>query len=158
MVLGNISRIKSSFLPSPNIQIIPRPSPNSSSQGLPPDLHNTFEMTPAMQELLKQALDLMQPQIRTLLSHLQPHFVLFNFFQHWLPKLCSQLGIKTLCFSVFPAISGAYLTVPARLQSGQVEPSVDDLKKPPLSFPQTSLTSLKAFHPGSRFVLYFQEL
>ncbi|OMP08184.1 UDP-glucuronosyl/UDP-glucosyltransferase [Corchorus olitorius] len=53
--------------------------------------------------------------------------------------------MKTLCFSVFSAISGAYLTVPARLQSGPVEPSVDDLKKPLLGFPQTSLTSLKAF-------------
>ncbi|OMO94979.1 UDP-glucuronosyl/UDP-glucosyltransferase [Corchorus olitorius] len=138
---GNISRIKSSFLPSPNIQIIPLQIP--PVQGLPPDFHNTSEMTPAMQELLKQALDLMQPQIKTLLSNLQPQFVFFDFFQHWLPKLCSQLGIKTLCFSVFSGISGAYLTVPARLQSGQVEPSVDDLKKPPLGFPQTSLTSLK---------------
>ncbi|XP_022769911.1 anthocyanidin 3-O-glucosyltransferase-like [Durio zibethinus] len=141
---GNVSRIKSSFLLSPKIQIIPLQIP--PIQGLPPDFHNTSEMTPAMHELLKQALDLMQPQVKIVLSGLKPQFVFFDFFQHWLPELCSQLGIKTLCFSVFSAISGAYLTVPARLIGVEGEkPTVDDLKKPPHGFPETSVTSLKAF-------------
>ncbi|KAK8565165.1 hypothetical protein V6N13_020291 [Hibiscus sabdariffa] len=141
---GNVGRIKSSFLVSPNIQIIPLHIP--LVQGLPHDIHNTSQMTPAMHELLKQALDLMQPQIQALLSDLNPHFVFFDFFQCWLPKLCSQLGIKAVCFSVFSAISGAYLTVPARLVGVETEePTVEDLKKPPCGFPETSVTCLKAF-------------
>ncbi|XVF32128.1 hypothetical protein REPUB_Repub17cG0055400 [Reevesia pubescens] len=141
---GNVSRIKSSFLVSPKIQIIPLQIPRV--QGLSPDVRNTSEMTPAMHELLKQALDLMQPQINTVLSDLKPQFVFFDFVQHWLPKLCTQLGIKTLSFSVFSAISGAYLTVPARLIGVESkEPTIDNLKKPPCGFPETSLTSLKAF-------------
>ncbi|KAE8675163.1 Anthocyanidin 3-O-glucosyltransferase [Hibiscus syriacus] len=103
-------------------------------------------MTPAMHELLKQALDLMQPQIQTILSDLKPHFVFFDFAQHWLPTLCSPLGIKTVNFSVFSAISGAYIIVPARLIGVETdEPTVEDLKKPPCGFPETSVTSLKTF-------------
>ncbi|XVF71134.1 hypothetical protein PTKIN_Ptkin12aG0011500 [Pterospermum kingtungense] len=141
---GNVSRIKSSFPLDPNIQIIPL-----EIQGLPPHLHNTSEMTPVMHELLKQALDLMQPQVKTVLSGLRPQFVFYDFVQTWLPKLCSQLGIKPLRFSVFSAISVAYLMDPARLsgvdQSDKLL-SVDDLMKPPHGFPETSsVTSLQAF-------------
>ncbi|MBA0590113.1 anthocyanidin-3-O-glucoside rhamnosyltransferase [Gossypium raimondii] len=150
---GNVSRIKSSFLVTSTIQIIPIQIPKV--QGLPTHLHNTSEMTPAMHELLKEAVDLMQPQIKTLLSELRPQFVFFDFAHHWVPKLCSQLGIKTLSFSVFSAISGAYVTVPARFIGVETEePTVDDLKKPPCGYPQTSFTSLKAFQAQDLSYVY----
>ncbi|KAK9281216.1 hypothetical protein L1049_004111 [Liquidambar formosana] len=147
---GNISRIKSSLTLA--AQIIPVPIPHID--GLPPGLDSTSELTPSMAELLKQALDLMQPQIKTLLSTLKPHFIFFDFAHHWLPPLASEIGIKTLFFSVFSAISGAYITVPTRLlekKTGETEktpyksPILEDLKKPPAGFPSTSLTSLKPF-------------
>ncbi|KAF2292551.1 hypothetical protein GH714_025471 [Hevea brasiliensis] len=90
---GNIPRIKSSLLLTPNAQIIPIQLP--PVEGLPPGLDSTSEMTPHMAELLKKALDLMQPQIKTLLSQLNPDFVFIDFAQYWLPKLASELGIKT---------------------------------------------------------------
>ncbi|KAG9157737.1 hypothetical protein Leryth_017832 [Lithospermum erythrorhizon] len=51
----------------------------------------------------------------TLLSELKPHFVIFDFAQDWLPRLASELGIKTLFYSVFIALSTAFATVPSRI-------------------------------------------
>ncbi|KAI9200487.1 hypothetical protein LWI28_008838 [Acer negundo] len=136
---GNISRIKSTLKLTPKAKIIPLQIPQI--EGLPPGLDSTSDMTPAMTELLKQALDLMQPQIATLLSQLKPHFVFFDFAQHWLPKLASQLKIKTLKFSVFSAVSGAFVMVPARKNNH----TIDDIMKPPNGFPETRITSLKEF-------------
>ncbi|PPR95594.1 hypothetical protein GOBAR_AA25079 [Gossypium barbadense] len=150
---SNVLRIKSSFLVTSTIQIIPIQIPKV--QDLPPHLHNTSEMTPAMHELLKEALDLMQPQIKPLLSELRPQLVFFHFAHHWVPKLCSQLGIKTFAFSILSAISGAYVTVPARFIGVETEdPTIDDLKKPPCSYPQTSFTSLKAFQAQDLSYVY----
>ncbi|KAH7567978.1 hypothetical protein JRO89_XS07G0204600 [Xanthoceras sorbifolium] len=136
---GNIARIKSTLKLTPKAQIIPLQIPQI--EGLPPGLDSTSDMTPAMAELLKQALDLMQPQITTLLTQLKPHFVFFDFAQHWLPKLASPLGIKTLKFSVFSAVSGAYNMVPARRNNH----TIHDMMRPPNGFPVTGITSLKEF-------------
>ncbi|KAK9180650.1 hypothetical protein WN944_023783 [Citrus x changshan-huyou] len=113
---GNIPRIKSSLNLTPVAEIIPLQIPHVD--GLPPGLDSTSEMTPHMAELLKQALDLMQPQIKTLLSQLKP-----------------------LYFSVFSAISQAYLLVPAR----KLNNSLADLMKSPDGFPAASITSLDEF-------------
>ncbi|EEF50883.1 anthocyanidin-3-O-glucoside rhamnosyltransferase [Ricinus communis] len=136
---GNIPRIKSSLLPTPNSRIIPISIPPVA--GLPQGLDNTSEMTPAMADLFKKAIDLMQPQIKTLLSQLKPHFILFDFLIQWIPEIASELGIKTIGFSVFSAISGAYIMVPAR----STATNVDDLMKPPTGFPSSPLISMKEF-------------
>ncbi|KAI9198654.1 hypothetical protein LWI28_019768 [Acer negundo] len=146
---ANISRIKSTLKLTPQAQIIPLHIPQI--EGLPPGLDSTSDMTPAMAELLKQAIDLMQPQITTLLSQLKPHFVFFDFAQHWLPKLASQLGIKTLRFSVFATISDAYLMVPPRQDSN----TIDDLMRPPNGFPSRNI-ALKEFE--ARDFLFFGSL
>ncbi|KAH7517600.1 hypothetical protein FEM48_Zijuj09G0082100 [Ziziphus jujuba var. spinosa] len=124
-----ISRIKTLLIPSPSIQIIPLQ--------LPPDHHQ--HLNPI------QTLDLIQPQIKTLLSNLKPNFVLFDFSQHWLPSLASEIGIKSLFFSMFSGIASAYITVPARLSNLQETPTVSDLKDPPLGFPESSSVRLKTF-------------
>nr|QWX94659.1 UDP-glucosyltransferase [Zanthoxylum piperitum] len=136
---GNIPRIKSSLKLTPMAEIIPLQIPHID--GLPPDIDSTSEISPAMAELLKQASDLMQPQIETILSKLKPHFVVFDFAQHWMPQLCSKLGIKTLRFSVFSAISGAYVMVPAR----GTNPTIDDLMNLPKGLSVTSNITLKEF-------------
>lgn len=148
---GNIPRIKSSLLLTPNVEIIPISLP--PVEGLPPGLDSTSEMTPHMAELLKKSVDLMQPQIKTLLSQLNPHFVFIDFAQYWLPKLASELGIKTLFFSVFSAISGAFLTVPAR-DPGDKMPTVEDLSKPPIGFPLTSVTYAQTFQARDFLYLF----
>ncbi|KAK2638417.1 hypothetical protein Ddye_026212 [Dipteronia dyeriana] len=98
-------------------------------------------MTPTMAEILKQAIDLLQPQISSLLSQLKPQFVIFNFAQHWVPKVASELGIKTLRFSIFATISDAYVMVPPRQKSN----TIDDLMRAPNGFPSDNNIALKEF-------------
>lgn len=141
--LANVNRIKSMLNPTPTVQVIPLTIP--PVEGLPPGLESTADLSPAQSELLKVALDLMQPQIKTILSELKPHFVLFDFAQEWLPPLASELGIKTVFYSVFVALSTSYLTVPARLPEPKRSPTVEELRKPPPGFPKTSITSVKTF-------------
>ncbi|KAF8402141.1 hypothetical protein HHK36_013093 [Tetracentron sinense] len=150
---GNITRISSSLSSASHVQILPLQIP--PVEGLPPGLDSTAEMTPAMAELLKRALDQMGSQVKTLLSQLKPHFVFFDFAQQWLPPIASQLGIKTLFFSVFSAVSSSYLTVPARLTSASKEsPTIDDMKKPPPGFPATSITSVETYQARSFLYIF----
>ncbi|KAI3702246.1 hypothetical protein L6452_27976 [Arctium lappa] len=135
---ANVRRVESML--NPTTEIISFTLPPVA--GLPPGVESTSDTSPATVELLKVALDLMQPQIMTLLKNLKPHFVFFDFAQPWLPPMASDLGIKTIFFSVFMTISTAYLTVPSRLTTPP--PTVEQLKKPPPGFPGT-ITALKTF-------------
>lgn len=141
---GYVSRIKTLLFPKPTTQIIPLQIP--TIQGLTDTTAGTSDLPPSEHGNLMQALDLMQPQIKSLLSDLKPNFVFFDFAQYWMPSLASELSIKTFFFSVFSAISGAYITVPARLtgaEGGDV--TVSDLKKPPPGFPPSSTARLRTY-------------
>ncbi|KAL2239671.1 anthocyanidin 3-O-glucosyltransferase [Sesamum indicum] len=140
---ANVSRIRSMLHPSPTSHIVPLTLP--PVQGLPSGLASTSDLTPTQSELLKVALDLMQPQIRQLLSQLKPHFILFDFAQEWLPKMASDLGIKTVFYSVFIALSTAFLTVPSRLPDPGTYPALEQVKNPPPGFPATSVAAVKTF-------------
>ncbi|XP_073039289.1 anthocyanidin-3-O-glucoside rhamnosyltransferase-like [Primulina eburnea] len=140
---ANVHRIKSMLSPNPTLQIIPLTIP--TVEGLPPGIESTAELSPSQSELLKVALDLMQPQIKDLLSQLKPHFVIFDFAQEWLPKMASELGIQTVFYSVFIALSTAFLTVPARLPEQTRYPTIEEVKFPPPNFPKTSITSVNTF-------------
>ncbi|MCL7035720.1 hypothetical protein MKW94_004570 [Papaver nudicaule] len=85
----NIQRISSSLSSSPLIKIIPVHIP--AVDGLPPGLGCTADMSPALADLLKVALDKMQPQIESLLIDLEPHIVFIDFVQHWFPSIASPL-------------------------------------------------------------------
>ncbi|PIN14013.1 UDP-glucuronosyl and UDP-glucosyl transferase [Handroanthus impetiginosus] len=140
---ANINRIQTILNPNPTTQVVPLTIPHV--EGLPQGFESTNELNPTQSELLKVALDLMQPQIKNLLLELKPHFVIFDFAQEWLPKMAYDLGIKTAFYSVFVALSTAFLTVPSRLHSEKSYPNVEQLKYPPSGFPKTSVTCMKTF-------------
>ncbi|KAG9157736.1 hypothetical protein Leryth_017834 [Lithospermum erythrorhizon] len=141
---GNVDRIKKMLDPSTTTNIVSLTLPHVD--GLSPGHESTSELNPASSELLKVALDLMQPQIRTLLIELKPHFVIFDFAQHWIPRLASELGIKTVYFSVFIAMATAFITVPSRINpETNNPPTLQEMKNPPPNFPKTFVTSLKTF-------------
>lgn len=149
---GNISRIQSSLDLSPPNQIIPLTIP--PIEGLPPDVDSSSFLPPQVYELLKLALDQMQPQVKSLLTQLHPDIVLFDFAQHWLPPLASELGIKSANFCVFSAVAYAYLAVPSRMPDPNQPPTVEDMKKPPPGFPETSLTGIKTFQAQDFMYLF----
>ncbi|XP_058735001.1 UDP-glycosyltransferase 79A6-like [Vicia villosa] len=148
----NIPRIKSTFNLNPSIQIIPLNFPNNIPG-------NTFELHPDMFGALFQAIDLMQDQVKTILLKLKPHFVFFDFAHNWIPKIASELGIKSVHFSVYSAISGSYLSLHSRLSVAEVEKrdiTYEDLKSSPFEYPQESKTSLQTFQARIIFMMLFQ--
>ncbi|KAG4997873.1 hypothetical protein JHK85_029312 [Glycine max] len=135
---SNIPRIRSTLNLNPAINVISLKFPNG--------ITNTAELPPHLAGNLIHALDLTQDQVKSLLLELKPHYVFFDFAQHWLPKLASEVGIKSVHFSVYSAISDAYITVPSRFADVEGRNiTFEDLKKPPPGYPQNSNISLKAF-------------
>ncbi|KAK7391568.1 hypothetical protein VNO78_19984 [Psophocarpus tetragonolobus] len=135
---SNISRIRSTLNLNPAINVIPLQFPNGIS--------STAELPPHLAANLVHTLDLTQPQVKSLLLELKPHYVFFDFAQYWLPKLASQLGIKSVHFSVYSSVSNSYIAVPSRLAGVEGRNiTFEDLRKPPPGCPQISNISLKTF-------------
>ncbi|XP_021736926.1 anthocyanidin 3-O-glucosyltransferase-like [Chenopodium quinoa] len=149
---GNVARIESSLNNTPLNQVIPLTIP--PTEGLSSNFDSSSDITPETGELLKVALDQMQPQVRTLLSQLQPHIILFDFAHYWIPSIAYELGIKAVNYSVFSAVANSYLTIPARINDPNKQPTVDDLKVPPPGFPKTSITSMKTFQARDFLYLF----
>ncbi|KAK2457351.1 cyanidin 3-O-galactoside 2''-O-xylosyltransferase FGGT1 [Trifolium repens] len=144
---SNIHKIKTTLNLNPSINIIPLQFPNgiTNSAELPPDLSGN----------LIHALDLSQPQIKSLWVELKPHYIFFDFAQNWLPKLASEVGVKSVHFSVYSAISDSYITVPSRLDDIEGRTiTFEDLKKPPKGYPQNINISLKTFEAMDFMVLF----
>ncbi|PWA44276.1 UDP-Glycosyltransferase superfamily protein [Artemisia annua] len=136
---ANVDRIKTMLNPTTTTQVIPLTLPRV--EGLAQGVENTGDTSPATVELLKVALDLMQPHIKALLVDLKPDFVFFDFAQWWLPEMASELGIKTICFLVFLTISTALVTT---WFTHDVPSTIQELKKPPSGYPGNNIT-LKTF-------------
>jgi flavonol-3-O-glucoside L-rhamnosyltransferase len=83
--------------------------------------------------------------VAALLTQLRPDAVMFDFAIPWVCGIDAPLGIKTLLFSVFFAVSDTFLVVTAhRLQAHRSSKS--DLTSPPSDFPFES--SLAAIIPS----------
>ncbi|KAF9603597.1 hypothetical protein IFM89_037096, partial [Coptis chinensis] len=150
---GNVQRISSSLNTClPHVQIIPIEIP--SVDGLPLGLQSTADMTLDMAELLKTALDQMQPQIESLLIDLKPQFVFYDFAHYWLPPIATKLGIKSMFFYVFSALSAAFGMVPARLKETGETPTLDEMKKSPPGFPSKFSKTMGTFIAQDSLYLY----
>ncbi|KAK3029410.1 hypothetical protein RJ639_039754 [Escallonia herrerae] len=150
---GNVDRILS-MLDATNLttQIVPLSIP--AVDGLPQGLESTADMPQSTSALLLVALDLMKPQIDTLLLELNPDFVFFDFAQQWLPAMAAEQGIKTIFYSVFTAISTAFLTVPSRVVDWKKGVTVEELKAPPSGFPKTAITGVRTFEAQDFMFLF----
>nr|AYR16637.1 UDP-glucosyltransferase UGT79A10 [Polygala tenuifolia] len=148
---GNIPRTNSFLISTPTTQIIPLDIP--PVDGIPADISSTSELSVSMMGLFIHSLDLMQSQVKSLLAELKPDFILLDFAQHWLPKLASELGIRSLHFAVFSAISNAYIAVPSRQSAVKGSITFEDLKKPPPGYP--SQLCLRTFE-AKDFMFMFQ--
>jgi len=143
---SNISRIRSTLNLNPAINIISLHFPNGVS--------STADLPPHLAANLVHAIDLTQPQLKSLLLELKPHYVFFDFAQHWLPKIASELGVKSVRFSSFPAIADSYITVPSRFSNVEGRNiTFEDLKTPPPGYPQTD-ASLKDFEAMDLMFLF----
>nr|QPI70909.1 anthocyanidin-3-glucoside rhamnosyltransferase [Lilium hybrid cultivar] len=140
---SNVPRIASLLPSSPSVNIVSLQIPHVD--GLPAGAESTATITPAMAELLKQALDLMKPQVASLLADHRPQLVFHDFAQPWLPSIAEPLNIKTIFFPVFAAVSTAFLMSPSRRLHGP-SPTIDHLRLPPENFPtSSSITSVPTY-------------
>ncbi|KAG9440627.1 hypothetical protein H6P81_020792 [Aristolochia fimbriata] len=141
---GNIPRTTSALKTGPGYRTAVVPVHIPQVEGLPPGADSTAEMTPAMAELLKLAVDKMGPQMEDLFVDLRPDVIVFDFAMQWLPPIALKHGIKSVFFSIFNAITIAYLAVPSRLTEGK-PPTVEDLRRPPPGLEVEDLPSFKHY-------------
>ena len=139
---GNVPRVEAMLSSASSsaggrVSIVPLRLPHVP--GLPEGAASTAELSLDGAELLKVALDGARPQVAALLAELRPDAVLLDFATPWAADDAAALGVKSLQFSVFSAIAGAYLVVPARRPEGaSPPPSARDLMSGPAGFPASS--------------------
>ncbi|KAL0560091.1 hypothetical protein IC582_000485 [Cucumis melo] len=106
--------------------------------GLPEGAETTADVSNLHQfNLIMTAMDLTQPQIKSLLQHIKPHVIFFD-FTFWIPKLASQLGIKSIYYSVISATTFSYVFTPTRQLCGP-DFTVDEFIKPPLGLATSAI-------------------
>ncbi|XP_073271059.1 cyanidin 3-O-galactoside 2''-O-xylosyltransferase FGGT1-like [Primulina huaijiensis] len=99
-------------------------------EGLPEGAETTADISLAMGPLLRQAMDLTQPLVDSLLKEIKPHFVFFD-FTYWLPALARRFGIKSVGYMIVSPASVGYLL--------RDELEADALLEPPTGFPPSVL-------------------
>ncbi|RYQ97194.1 hypothetical protein Ahy_B08g093212 [Arachis hypogaea] len=111
--------------------------------GLPYEAETTADVSPSSITHLATAIDLTHNDIELLLKDLKPQIVIFD-FQHWLPNIARNHGIKCIQYAIVNPATVAYFASPARLHQGRNITELD-LKKPPSpDFPDASSIDLRA--------------
>ncbi|KAG6486105.1 anthocyanidin-3-O-glucoside rhamnosyltransferase-like [Zingiber officinale] len=154
---ANVERIRSLLPSSSSVSVVTLHLP--AIPGLPSGVESTADLpsdSPAV-ELLKLAVDGTRPQVDALLRELRPHVAVFDFAMQWLPEVAEPLGVRAVFFSVFAAVSTAYLISPARRLHGP-NPSVEDLKSPPAKFPEASSIRGVPAYQAADFLYIFRTL
>ncbi|ESW04832.1 hypothetical protein PHAVU_011G128700 [Phaseolus vulgaris] len=106
-------------------------------EGLPPDAQTTADVTYPLQPNIMTAMDLTKDDIQTLLTHLKPDLVFYD-FTHWMPTLTKKLGIKAVHYCIVSSVMVGYTLTPARYYQG-VDLSESDLMEPPQGYPNSSI-------------------
>ncbi|KAL2328149.1 hypothetical protein Fmac_021576 [Flemingia macrophylla] len=106
-------------------------------EGLPPDAQTTADVSYPLQPLIMTAMDLTKHDMQTLLSHLKPDLVFYD-FTHWMPTLAKSLGIKCVHYCTASSVMVGYTLPPARYLCGE-ELTECDLMEPPEGYPDSSI-------------------
>ncbi|XP_073039134.1 LOW QUALITY PROTEIN: UDP-glycosyltransferase 91C1-like [Primulina eburnea] len=101
------------------INLISLPLPEV--EHLPPDEESSMDVPCVKQQLLKVALDLLEPSVRSFLESTEPKpdWIVYDYASHWLPKMAAEIGISRAYFSLFTAAFMAFLGPPAALMNGE---------------------------------------
>ncbi|KAL3834050.1 hypothetical protein ACJIZ3_008786 [Penstemon smallii] len=95
------------------INLVPIPLPEVPN--LPPDAESSMDVPHVKQQLLKVALDLLEPFIRSFLENVRPKpdWIVYDYASHWLPQIAIEIGISRGFFSLFTAAFMAFLGPPS---------------------------------------------
>lgn len=99
------------------IDLIAIPLP--AVEHLPLEAESSMDVPHVKQQLLKVALDLLEPKIRSFLESAwpKPDWIIYDYSSHWLPPLAEELGIGRAFFSLFTAAFMAFLGSPSAMMS-----------------------------------------
>ncbi|KAL3649930.1 hypothetical protein CASFOL_006333 [Castilleja foliolosa] len=99
------------------IRLVAFPLPEIKN--LPPHAESSMDVSFAKQQLLKVALDSLEPLIRDFLEKAEPKpdWIIYDYASHWLPRLAEEIGISRAFFSLFTAAFMAFLGPPEALTS-----------------------------------------
>ncbi|KAL9165173.1 hypothetical protein ABFS82_06G153800 [Erythranthe guttata] len=80
-------------------------------ENLPPNAESSMDVPHVKQQLLKVALDLLQPCVRSFLERARPKpdWIVYDYASHWLPPLAEEFGISRGYFSLFTAAFMSFL-------------------------------------------------
>ncbi|CAL4995424.1 unnamed protein product [Urochloa decumbens] len=148
---GNLPRVRSMLGPAAAEAVAVVPLHLPRVPGLPEGSASTAELTASGAELLKVALDGTREQVAALLADLRPDAALIDFATPWVCDVAVPLGVKVLHFSVFSAVTGAYLAVPAR----RLPTSAGDLMSAPDGFPESSVVATVPAYQAADFTYMF---
>ncbi|KAK1587562.1 hypothetical protein Q3G72_014226 [Acer saccharum] len=149
---------KISFISTPrNIDRLPKIPPNLSSlihfvklplphlENLPENAEATVDLPYNKVQYLKKAYDLLQQPMTLLLESLHPDWILYDFAPYWVAPIATQLGIKTVFFSIVIAAFLAYLGPSSVLMGGDDRTNPEDFTVPPKWVPFPSNVAYRYF-------------
>ncbi|CAO2151997.1 unnamed protein product [Urochloa humidicola] len=153
---GNLPRVEAMLGPVADDAVTLVPLHLPRVPGLPEGASSTAELTASGAELIKVALDGTREQVAALLAELRPDAVLIDFATPWVVDVAAPLGIKVLHFSVFSAVTGSYVVVPARRPHGGAAPTAGDLMSAPTGFPEGSAVATVPAYQAADFTYMFK--
>ncbi|KAF8397868.1 hypothetical protein HHK36_016793 [Tetracentron sinense] len=92
---------------------------------LPPHYHTTKSLPPHLIPTLRKALDMAEPTVSTILKLLNPHLLIYDFFQPWAPVIASAQNIPAILFNTTGAATFCF--------------SLHHMKNPGVEFPSPFL-------------------
>ncbi|KAF0897453.1 hypothetical protein E2562_037352 [Oryza meyeriana var. granulata] len=152
---ANVSRVQAMLGGAPAAAMVVAALDLPRVPGLPEGAESTAEVSADGAELLKIAVDGTRLQVEALLARLRPDIVLFDFATPWVADVARPLGVKAALFSVFAAVSSAYIMAPARRLHGAC-PTVDDLASAPAGFPPSSPLATVPAYQAADFSYVFK--
>ncbi|CAH9121268.1 unnamed protein product [Cuscuta epithymum] len=120
-------------------------------EGLPHGAETTSDTNNAIALLL--AMDGMQDHVKAVLKAEKPNFVFFD-FADWIPNIASEIGCKTVFFSVVSPASSAIALLTTTNKEKPLEPS--DLIESLLNYPSSDVPILREHEARSLALLASQ--
>ncbi|XP_019151635.1 PREDICTED: anthocyanidin 3-O-glucoside 2'''-O-xylosyltransferase-like [Ipomoea nil] len=111
-------------------------------EGLPPGAETTAD-TKNLDGSLEVALDGLQDEVKNILLQMENPNLVFYDFAYWIPELVSEMGCKTVKFTVFsPTLLTLSLTMSKSKGKGRAVTAADFME-PPAGFPSDSKVVLR---------------
>ncbi|KAI3912974.1 hypothetical protein MKW92_050297 [Papaver armeniacum] len=136
------------------IEFIPLVLP--AIEGLPPGSETTAEIPVDLHHLLMVAMDATKPQVKTALSKLKPDYIFYD-FTHWLPRMASKFGVKSVHYCTTSMAAISYLLVPAtnKIEKGiDTQITEDEWMQQPPGFPPSSIRLHRHEAKAMNFITY----